>query len=269
MRGSRVLTAIVLAAIGIPAIYFGEIWFFIPFSILLCLATWEFARLYRAMNAQAAGILAVACVFLVLLTRAFFPDFATAILALSIAAAMVAHLIAYEAGRERAATDFAATVAGIVYLGWIGAYLFDLRDLPDGIWWFLLVLGPVWVADSVAYYVGRAYGRHKMAPRLSPKKSWEGYGASAVGGVIGGVLLAAIFDAAGALAIPLWQGAVLGLLMGTLPTLGDLGESMIKRQSGMKDSGTMLPGHGGAFDRIDSWLWGGLAGFLVISLVFL
>lgn len=265
----RVLTAIVLAAIGIPAIYFGGIWFFIPFSILLCLAGWEFTRLFWAMDIQASGPLAVIGVFLVLLTRAFFVEFSAAALALAVAAAMLLHLISYERGRDRAATDFVATVAAIVYLGWIGAYLFDLRALPDGAWWFVLVLGPVWVADSAAYYVGRAYGRHKMAPRLSPKKSWEGYAASAVGGMVGGLGLAAVFNAAGVLTVPLWQGALLGLLMGTLPTLGDLGESMIKRQSGMKDSGAIMPGHGGAFDRIDSWLWGGMAGFLIIWLLFL
>jgi phosphatidate cytidylyltransferase len=269
VRGSRVLTAIALAVIGIPAIYFGGIWFFIPLAILLCLAAWEFAQLFRAIDVQASAVLAVVGVFLVLLSRAFLVNYSTAILALMVAAAMALHLVAYERGRDRAATDFAATLAGIVYIGWLGAYLFDLRSLPSGGWWFLLVLGPVWVADSAAYYAGRAYGRHKMAPRLSPKKSWEGYAASVAGGALGGLALAAAFDAAGVLSIPLWQGTLLGLFMGTLPTLGDLGESMIKRQSGMKDSGTLLPGHGGAFDRIDSWLWGAMTGFLLISLLFL
>jgi len=269
MKGSRVLTALVLAAIGIPAIYFGGIWFFIPFAILICIAAWEFARLFQAVDVQASGAFAVAGVLLVLAARAYRVDLAAAALAVSVAAALVFHLVAFERGRGRAATDFVATVAAIAYLGWIGAYLFDLRGLPAGIWWFLLSLGPVWIADSAAYYVGRSIGKHKMAPRLSPKKSWEGYIASAVGGMLGGMALAAIFSAAGVLSAPLWQGALLGLLMGTLPTLGDLGESMIKRQSGLKDSGALMPGHGGAFDRIDSWLWGGMVGFLLISLVFI
>jgi phosphatidate cytidylyltransferase len=269
MRGNRILTALVLAAIGIPAIYFGGIWFFIPFAILICIAAWEFTRLFRAVDVQASGGLAVAGVFFVLATRVYLPDLAAAALALSVAGAMAFHLISYERGRDRAATDFVATAAGIVYLGWVGAYLFELRGLPGGAWWFLLCLGSVWVADSVAFYVGRAFGRHKMSPRLSPKKSWEGYGASAVGGTLGGMGLAAAASAAGLLTVSLWQGALIGFLMGTLPTLGDLGESMIKRQSGSKDSGALMPGHGGAFDRIDSWLWGGMVGFLLISLVFL
>ena len=268
MKGNRVLTAIILAVIGIPAIYFGGIWFFIPFAAVICLAAWEFAGLFRAMDIQASGWLVAISVLLVLVSRVFFIQYSTAILALTVAAAMVLHLLAYERGRDRAATDFAASVAGIVYLGWIGAYLFDLRNLPNGMLWFILALGPVWVADSAAFYIGRAYGTHKMAPRLSPKKSWEGYAASAVGGLLAGLGLAALFSAAGGLVIPLWQGALLGFLAGTLPTLGDLGESMIKRQSGLKDSGSILPGHGGAFDRIDSWLWGGMVGFLVISVLF-
>jgi phosphatidate cytidylyltransferase len=269
VKGNRVLTALVLAAIGIPAIYFGGIWFFIPFVILICIAAWEFAHLFQAMDVQASGGLAVGGVFFVLATRVYLPDFAAAVLALSVAAALVFHLVSYERGRDGAATDFVATVAGIVYLGWVGAYLFELRDLPEGSWWFLLCLGPVWVADSAAFYFGRAFGQHKMAPRLSPKKSWEGLGASAVGGMLGGLGLAAAFSGAGLLTVSLWQGALLGFLMGTLPTLGDLGESMIKRQSGLKDSGALMPGHGGAFDRIDSWLWGGMVGFLLISLVFM
>jgi phosphatidate cytidylyltransferase len=269
MKGNRVLTALVLAAIGIPAIYFGGIWFFIPFAVIICIAAWEFARLFQAVDVQASGSLAVAGVFVVLASRVYLPGLAGAALALSVAAALVFHLVAYERGRDKAATDFVATVAGIVYLGWLGAYLFELRGLPDGAWWFLLCLGPVWVADSAAFCVGRAFGRHKMSPRLSPKKSWEGYGASAVGGMLGGMGLVAAFSAAGLLTVSLWQGALLGFLMGTLPTLGDLGESMIKRQSGLKDSGALMPGHGGAFDRIDSWLWGGMVGFLVISVAFI
>lgn len=264
MKGSRVLTALVLAAIGIPAIYFGGIWFFIPFAILICIAAWEFARLFQAVGVQASGSLAVAGVLLILAARAYRLDLAAAALAVSVAAALVFHLVAYERGRDQAATDFVATAAAMVYLGWIGAYLFDLRGLPGGIWWFLLCLGPVWISDSAAYYVGRSFGRHKMAPRLSPKKSWEGYIASAVGGMLGGMGLAAVFSATSILRVPLWQGALLGFLMGTLPTLGDLGESMIKRQAGIKDSGGLIPGHGGAFDRIDSWLWAAAVGYYFI-----
>ncbi len=135
----------------------------------------------------------------------------------------------------------------------------------------MLVLPCVWLADSGAYSIGRAYGNHKMAPRLSPKKSWEGYAASVFTGMIGGAFLVYAYSTFGNFAghITIFQGAVLGLLMGALPPLGDLGESMIKRQSGIKDSSDIIPGHGGFFDRVDSWLWGAVIGYYFLTLFIL
>jgi phosphatidate cytidylyltransferase len=127
----------------------------------------------------------------------------------------------------------------------------------------MLVMFCVMYGDTGAYSIGKAYGRHKMAPRLSPKKSWEGYAASVITATWGGIFTVYAFTTYGNLAgqITLWQGAILGFILGSLPPLGDLGESMIKRQSGIKDSSDIIPGHGGFFDRIDSWLWGAVIGY--------
>ena len=115
-------------------------------------------------------------------------------------------------------------LAGLTYIGWIGSYLFDLRNLPEGGWWFMLVMSCVWLGDSGAYSIGRAYGKHKMAPRLSPKKSWEGYAASVFTGMIGrDVLCICIFHICGgnlAGDITIWQGAILGLILGATSTSG-------------------------------------------------
>jgi phosphatidate cytidylyltransferase len=127
-------------------------------------------------------------------------------------------------------------------------------------------LPSIWVADSTAYLVGSRWGRHQLAPRLSPKKTWEGYCGGIAGGVIFGMLAGlAIEQVAPAWsAVNLWRGGLIGLLMGVFPTLGDLGESMIKRQAHAKDSGDMIPGHGGFFDRIDSWLWAAVIAYYTI-----
>ena len=130
----------------------------------------------------------------------------------------------------------------------------------------LFVLPVIWAADTGAYFIGVRFGRHRLSPRLSPKKSWEGYLAGVVSGTLVGALLAwACWLAFASSAwLPVWKGALLGFILAALSALGDLGESMIKRQVGVKDSGNMLPGHGGVFDRIDSWLWGVVIGYYLV-----
>lgn len=259
----RTITALGLAVIGLPAIMFGGIFYYFLMGTFLIGATWEYVHLFRALKFEPHMVITVGGVALVTITRMFFPEYAQPAFVVSILAAMTYHLIAYERGRDQSALDFCITMGGIVYIGWVGSYLCDLRNLPHGSWWFMLVMFCVWLGDSGAYSIGRAYGKHKMAPRLSPKKSWEGYAASVFTGTISGAFYVYVFSTFGNLPkdITIWQGAILGLLLGALPPLGDLGESMIKRQSGIKDSSDIIPGHGGFFDRIDSWIWGAAIGY--------
>lgn len=261
----RTLAAIVLALVGIPAVIFGGVYYFIVVALLLCIAAWEFGRIFRAAGCHASTLLLVGGVLFVLAARAYFPDLAPAALSISVLAAMTWHLLAYEQGRDSAATDFTVTVAGIVYLGWVGSYLFDLRNLEGGVWWFFLVLVSVWVADSFAYFIGVRFGRHRLSPRLSPKKSWEGYWGGVLFGTLGAAGLSLLLTSLGGPALTWWKGAALGAALSILTTLGDLGESMLKRQAGVKDSSNIIPGHGGVFDRIDSWLWGAAIGYFLIT----
>lgn len=266
MKINRELAAIILAVIGIPAIYFGGIFFFVVFGTMTAIAAWEFGRLFIPLDVKPYSVLTVGGTAMVLISRAYFPDAVVPFLTLIILASMTVYLVAYEQGRDRAATDFAVTVAAVLYLGWIGSYFFALRSLPQGLGWFILVMVPLWASDSAAYYIGSRYGKHKMTPRLSPKKSWEGYIASIIGGGLAGILGGWILNYVGWLDVTLLNALIIGLLMGAVPTLGDLGESMIKRQAGIKDSGGLIPGHGGAFDRIDSWLWAATIGYFYISM---
>jgi phosphatidate cytidylyltransferase len=257
--------------IGIPAILFGGVFYFLLIGTFLIGAAWEYVHLFGAVKVEPQMHISVGGVAIICVARMFFPQYAMLAFAAGILVAMTYHLIAYERGRDQAALDFVATLGALVYIGWIGAYLFDLRNLPDGGWWIMLVLPCVWLADSGAYSIGRAYGKHKMAPRLSPKKSWEGYAASVFTGMIGGAFLVYAYSAFGNFTghITIIEGTILGLLMGALPPLGDLGESMIKRQSGIKDSSDIIPGHGGFFDRVDSWLWGAVIGYYFLTLFIL
>ena len=272
MLADRVKVVLILLPIGLVVFYVGGWIFAAAMALVLGLAAWEYARLFRAGSLEPSAILLVLGTLCLAAGRAINSfDSSPWILALVIMVVMSYHLVQFERGRSEAGTDFAVTLSGILYFGWMGAYLISLRALPDGFWWLLLSLASVWIADSGAYFVGRSLGKHAMSPRLSPKKTWEGYFAGVVTGLLGGLLLAAIFRALpwGGDTISVWQGGVLGLVLAVVTPLGDLGESMIKRQVGQKDSGNLLPGHGGAWDRIDSWLWAAVIGYYLIVFVFL
>jgi len=267
----RTLTSLVMIAVGLPAIIYGGVFYFLLMGGFLVVGAWEYVRLYRAVKYEPNQLVIVGGVLVLVTARFFFADFAISLFVILILLAMTAHLFSYERGRDQAALDFSITAAGITYLGWLGSYLIDIRTFsPEGGWWLMLVLPIVWAGDTGAYSIGAVYGKHKMAPRLSPKKSWEGYFA----GVFTSVLVGAFFTYAYSTMngfqplagmISPYQGALLGLVIGVLAPLGDLGESMMKRQSGLKDSSNIFPGHGGVLDRIDSWIWGASIGFIMIQ----
>lgn len=233
----------------------------------LSLAAWELARLFTMSGYKPASYLLIAGAVVLAADRSIYGFENTPwVISLIILITLSYYVMRYEKGDDQAAINFSITLAGALYLGFIGAYLISIRDLPEGKWWLLLVLGAICITDGSAYLFGRKFGKHKMSPRLSPGKSWEGYFAGIVGGVLGSMLLLKIgetwLDPKTTLTIG--RAFVVGLVMGVFPILGDLGESMFKRQAGAKDSGKLFPGHGGAFDRFDSWIWAGVLGYYLI-----
>ena len=263
----RFLVALVLLPIGLWVIHLGGLPFAVVIALLVGIAAWEFARLFQAGGWQPSRILTVVGVLLLLGAR-FFENLEVeaALLALIVLVSMAYHMAAYERGRDESGTDFALTLAGVLYMGFLGGYFLSLRNLPDGKWWVLVVLPAIWFADSGAYFIGRRFGRRPFSPRLSPKKTWEGYLGGVLMGVVGTALLTlALQSSAGSnSAVTVLRSALVGGVLAVVAPLGDLGESMIKRQVGMKDSGNLLPGHGGAFDRIDSWLWAAPIGYYLV-----
>jgi phosphatidate cytidylyltransferase len=267
----RTLTALGMVAVGLPAIVYGGVFYYLLMGGFLVAGAWEYVRLYRAVKYEPDQWVTVGGVLVLVTARFFFAELAIPLFVILILVAMAVHLFSYERGRDQAALDFSITVAGIVYLGWLGSYLLDIRNFSaEGGWWLMLVLPIVWAGDTGAYSIGAVYGKHKMAPRLSPKKSWEGYFAGVFTSIAIGAFFAYAFTSIGVrqpligLIDPI-QGAQLGLVIGVLAPLGDLGESMLKRQSGLKDSSNIFPGHGGVLDRIDSWIWGASIGFIMIQ----
>lgn len=260
----RLLTALLLLALIVPAVVFGGILYFLYVSFFIVVAAWEYVQMFRAARFRPNLPITVGGAFILLVVRASRMDWTEWLFTVLILVAMTYHLYAYECGRDEAALDFVITLGGLTYLGWVGGYMLELRALPMGGWWVMMVFPVVWLADSGAYMIGARYGRHKMLKRLSPKKSWEGFFAGAFIGTLYGGFFAFAYSRFGPLHISIWQGVLLGLVLSTVTTLGDLGESLVKRFTGAKDSGTFLPGHGGAFDRIDSLIWAAVIGVLWI-----
>jgi len=145
------------------------------------------------------------------------------------------------------------TVAPALYFGYLAGHFVLLRELPDGRAWLFLTILTVWVADTGAYFLGRAVGRHKLAPAVSPGKTVEG----AVGQVISGFVAVLVLNEALGLGLEIGIGhaIALGLLLPVVALLGDLAESALKRALGVKDSSGLVPGHGGVADRLDSLLF--------------
>ncbi len=263
MFRTRLLTSIVLVPVVIAVVYFGGLLYLALIAALLTAATIEFCNLVEQDRFRPPTAFAVALVW-VLVLDAQFPQWH--LLGPGVSAVLLASLTWQMFHRQGNPTvDWALGLAGAFYIGWCGAYFVSLRNLPDGLWWFMTAIPAIWLADSGAYSIGRAWGRHKLAPTLSPGKTWEGY----IGGIVVGALTTTAFAA-------LWSlrssssgptaldGLLLGLIVATLAPLGDLVVSMFKRQVGAKDSGNLFPGHGGAFDRIDSLLWAAVIGYYFV-----
>jgi phosphatidate cytidylyltransferase len=256
----RTLTALLLLVLIVPVAFLGGVPYFLFMGVFVVLAAWEYVQMFQARRFEPSLRITVGGTLVILLLRAFRPAWAEPAFTALILLAMTVHLLAYERGRDPAALDFAITVGGLVYLGWIGAYINDLRALPNGAWWVLMVFPIVWMTDSGAYTIGAKYGRHKMFKRISPKKSWEGYFAGIFTGTLYGGFFAFAYTKFGPLHVSIWQGLLLGFVLSAATILGDIGESLFKRFASEKDSGNFLPGHGGAFDRIDSLIWAAVIG---------
>ena len=162
--------------------------------------------------------------------------------------------------RQNAVAGFAVTLLGVAWVGGGLAHFMLVRDIPvDGRLLVFTILLTVFADDTAAFFVGRAIGRHRLAPVISPGKSIEGF----IGGTVAGVAVTffALYEQD---VVSTWESLVLGLVIALAATLGDLFESAVKRDLGVKDSGRLLGGHGGVLDRVDSLLWAGPAAYFAL-----
>ncbi|MDT3707681.1 MAG: phosphatidate cytidylyltransferase [Thiobacillus sp.] len=244
---SRVLTALLLLAVFVPAILWAPAWLWaILTAAVVGMAAFEWARLshFSPLFAGAYGLLLPLVALALRYGMADWPAFQTGLLLLAVAFWLAVAPL-WLLLRWRAEQVFVRAAVGVVLLLPTWAALLYLRD-ERGPGVLLAVMAIVWIADSAAYFSGRRFGRHKLAPAISPGKTWEGIAGALVALALYAGLLSKL---AGMPLLPLFV-MVAGLLY--ISVLGDLFESWIKRVAGMKDSGNVLPGHGGVLDRIDA-----------------
>ena len=250
------------AAVGIPLLlivtWAGGLWFLALVSAAASIGALEMAAMARRRGRRPAGLFAAAwsaaLVVAAYTAAAGGKEDAAIRASAALAVVSVAGLIAalpvvlWRSQPREAAADWAMTSGAALYPGILLAYAPLLRILDDGFLWVVILLGAVFTADTAAFFVGRRFGSRRMAPRISPGKTWEGTAAGlAAAGAACAILAAAVgLDLHPALA------AGLGVVVGMVAVLGDLAESMVKRACGVKDSGALVPGHGGVLDRLDS-----------------
>ena len=264
MSNARVKSALVFVPLLLLVSWLGGIVYFLFILVMIGIGTWEYWRLLKTMGYDVSFPLMLAGVELLLILRQVSGFAATewGLLAILLASAIFS-LVRYSKIEAQAVLTFGLHVSGILYMGWLGGYFLSLAALPKGNWWVMVTLALVWMADLGGYIFGTKWGKHKMSLRLSPRKTWEGY----LGGVIFAVLSGLILSLALRLVLPelaLWEGAVMGLVIAWLTPFGDLFISMLKRAAGVKDSGTLIPGHGGILDRADTWLWAMMLGYYLV-----
>ena len=242
-----------------PVIIFLVWWGGHPYSALIVLVTSlmliEFWELSQSIGMKGGRILTVVCGVLICLSAVDLIDFNIPVeLALALTLLLP---FSYQIFRDQVNVAFlsvASTLLGVIYIGWaFGYHLILLRDISGagrGLLFFLIVI--VWLNDTAAYLFGKWFGTHKLSPRISPGKTIEGTIAGLVFGTLGGLgIWYFLFKAM--LSFP--HALILGILLGIVGQLSDLSESIIKRSADVKDSGHLIPGHGGLLDRCDSLIF--------------
>ncbi len=257
MLKKRVITTLWGIPLLIAAVWFDQPlpWFTVLVAIWGLLAVFEFYKLVGASKALPLTYFGLIWTLLFILSPHFNYDFILPLLLTSAVMLPLLWLLRYSQ-REGAFVGWAWTIAGILYIGWFLSYFVALRGLDNGRDWVFLALFATFGSDTTAFFIGRALGKHHLAPHISPGKTWEG----AIAGVLGGIIVSLLFTLPTPLHLPLdyWQAILLGLLVSVFGQLGDLVESLLKRNMGVKDSGGLIPGHGGFLDRLDSVVFAGI-----------
>lgn len=256
----RVITGISIGIFAGIIIWVGEPWFTIVFCLTSVLATFEYYRIVRNEHIKPLTYLGIAFSILFILnayiqqyrfTSPLFSSYFVYPLLFALLTLIPLIWMLFRHNKDNSFINWSWTVTGVLYVSWLLSFYILIRALDNGIWWTLLVLSSTAMCDVFAFFIGSTLGKHSLASSISPGKTWEG----AVGGLTASIAFSVILSIWFDLPLNYWQMIVAGLIIGVFSQLGDLVESLLKRNMKAKDAGNLLPGHGGILDRIDSHLF--------------
>lgn len=264
---ARTLSGALYAIVTFACIFLGAL----PLAICVACMAWlcasEFFRIARLLGRDPNEFLGLFATVVFVFTP-LLPDIATPIL---LSAFLLLCGLNYVVAPRKNISDIAITIAGALYTGYLLRSLVEIRLMHaswapyNSIYAALLVFGvfsSIWMSDALAYFIGSRFGKHKMFPHISPKKSWEGF----VAGLIGSIFVWWLMYAVQIPGMQLSISIVGGFLVGISGLVGDLFESRLKRSAGIKDSGNFMPGHGGMLDRSDSILFGAMVASFILQI---
>ncbi len=266
MLKKRAITALWGIPLLVATIWFDQPlpWFTIVVAIWGLLAAFEFYKMVAVAKVPPLTYFGLIWTLLFILSPHF--DYATLTPLLLTSAVILPLIYLLWRSRREAFTSWVWTIAGILYLGWLLSHFVALRGLDAGDAgrnWVFFALFTTFASDTTAFFIGRVLGRHHLAPHISPGKTWEG----AIAGVCGAIIVSLFFILPKLFTLPnplylqdfaCWQAILLGVSVSIFGQLGDLIESLLKRNMGVKDSSQLIPGHGGFLDRIDSVVFAGV-----------
>jgi phosphatidate cytidylyltransferase len=256
----RVLTALVLIPLVLAVVFLGKPWVVtLITAALAALAAWEFLGMAEQGGAKPSRIAVLVAVMALFAGNYQYPDLTVYLLGMLSLGLLIC--CTFISPVDRVMPDAAIAIFCLIYVGGTLLAVPALHEYPNGPSLVTFLLCVVWAGDITALYVGRAIGKHKLAPRLSPNKTWEGAAGSVLGSLLAAAGLLALTEwsshlNSARLSFPdeIWYWLVLAIVINVAAQVGDLAESALKRSVGVKDSGTLLPGHGGVLDRIDALL---------------
>jgi len=250
----RIVTGIIAAAIFLPLVYYGNWPFLALMYVMASIGLYELLKMQKISVFSVPGILSLLLlwIFLIPSNYDFFREstayskseiFLLGVLLFLIYSVIVKNRFSFD--------EVSKSILAIIYVGIGFYYMIETRMSESGLTLMFFALILIWATDSGAYFTGRSFGKHKLWPEISPKKTIEG----SIGGIFYALLVAVCFYFFSDLQIPIIKLLLISVVLSVIGQMGDLVESAFKRHYGVKDSGNLLPGHGGILDRVDSWLF--------------